>query len=190
MKPKLFPLAVAYWIVIIVTAHFFSQPGYQWTENTISELASQGHTYKWIMQAGITGFGALIMLAAGQALFKRKKILSPSLLVVFYGLAIFLAGIYCEAPIDPSIPYSVTEAKYHSLFATIGGISLSMAILWRMLISQNGRERIVHLSLLIAVIGFSALFGLAENGAIDVGRGVIQRLLYLSGFAWLVYQER
>ncbi|HLF75145.1 MAG TPA: DUF998 domain-containing protein [Anaerolineales bacterium] len=190
MKNKHFTFAVAYWIVIIITAHFFAQPGYNWTQNTISELASQGHKYKWIMQAGIVGFGVLITLAVGQALFKTKKIISPLLPIAFYGLAVFLAGIYCEAPIDPSIPYSVTEAKLHSLFATTSGISLSMAVLWRMLISQNGRERIAHLILLIAVIGFSALFGLAENGAIDIGRGIIQRLLYLSGFAWLVYQER
>ena len=73
MKPRLFTFAVAYLIVIIAFAHFFAQPGYVWTQNTISELPSQGHTYKWIMQVGISGFGVPILLAVGQGLFKTKK---------------------------------------------------------------------------------------------------------------------
>ena len=46
MNLKPFALAVTYWIAIIIIAHFFAPPGYVLTQNTISELASQGHTYK------------------------------------------------------------------------------------------------------------------------------------------------
>ena len=46
MKLKPFTLAVTYWIAVIIIAHLFAPPGYVWTQNTISELASQGHTYK------------------------------------------------------------------------------------------------------------------------------------------------
>ena len=189
MKQNLFALAVAYWLVLIVIAHFFAPPGYVWTQNTISELASQGHTYKWIMQAGLMGFGALIMLAVGMSIFRTKKVLTPLFPVMFYGLCVFLSGIYCAAPIDPAIEYSIREAQLHSIFATAAGFSLTAGIVWQIFTSSNRREKIVYAILLIAVVGFSILFGLAENGMLDIGKGIVQRSVYLSGFAWLVYQE-
>ena len=189
MEQKPFAVAVTYWLAIIVIAHFFPPPGYVWTQNTISELASQGHTYKWIMQAGLSGFGALIMLAVGMAIFWAKKVLIPVLPVMLYGLGVFLSGIYCAAPIDPSIEYSVAEAKLHSTFATAAGLSLSAGILWHIFASSNGREKLAHTIFLFAVVGFSMLFGLVDNGTINVGLGIVQRCIYLSGFAWLIYQE-
>ena len=189
MNLKPFTLAVTYWIAIILIAHFFTPPGYVWTQNTISELASQGHTYKWIMQAGLSGFGALLVLAVGLSIFKTKKMNYSLLPIALYGFIVLLSGIYCAAPIDPSIPYSVTEAKLHSVFATISGLSLSLGIFWRIFVASNDRERLAHSIFLVAVIGISALFGLAENDTIKIGIGIVQRLLYISGFAWLIYQE-
>ncbi|MBC8332937.1 MAG: DUF998 domain-containing protein [Anaerolineae bacterium] len=189
MKHKPFTFAVAYWLVIIVIAHFFAPPGYAWTKNTISELASQGHTHKWIMQLGLSGFGALIMLAVGMAVYKTKKVLNLLLPVALYGLGVFLSGIYCAAPIDPTIEFSVREAQLHSLFATTAGLSLSAGILWHIFVSLNVRERLAHTIFLVVLVGFSMLFGLVENGIADFGLGIAQRLLYSSGFAWLIYQE-
>ena len=189
MKLKLFSFAVLYWIAVIILAHVFAPPGYLWTQNTISELASQGHTHKWIMQVGLIGFGALVMLAVGQTIFKKGRGICALLPVALYGFAVLLSGIYCEAPIDPSISYLISEAKLHSTFATIAGWSLSLAILWHIFISSNESEKLAHTIFLVAVIGMAALFGLAENGAIDIGKGIVQRFLYLSGFFWLIYQE-
>jgi hypothetical membrane protein len=76
MKLKPFSVAVAYFIAIIVLAHFFVPPAYDWTQNiiqnTISDLASQGHTYKWIMQAGFIGFG-LFLIWGVVFHFKKNK---------------------------------------------------------------------------------------------------------------------
>ncbi len=190
MKLKLFTLAVIYWIAIIILAHFFAPPGYLWTQNSISELASQGHTYKWIMQAGLIGYGALVVLAVGQTIFKTRQMIFALLPIALYGFAVLLSGIFCAAPIDPSISYSIAEANLHSVLATAAGWSLSLAILWRIFAAANEREKRAHTIFLTAVIGFSLLFGLAENGTIAIGKGFVQRILYLCGFFWLVYQER
>ena len=189
MKLKPFTVAVIYWIVIIILAHFFAPPGYLWTQNSISELAAQGHTYKWIMQAGLIGFGVLVMLAVGQTIFKTRQMIYALLPVALYGFAILLSGIFCAAPIDPSISYSIAEANLHSALATAAGWSLSLAILWRIFAASSGREKQAHTIFLTAVFGFSMLFGLAENGTIVIGTGIVQRILYLCGFFWLVYQE-
>ena len=184
-----FTIAVVYWLVIIIIAHFFAPPGYIWTQNTISELASQGHVHKWIMQVGLMGFGALIVWAVGLASFKAKKVIYPIIPVAIYGLAVFLSGIYCAAPIDPAIQFSSVEAQWHSNFATVAGWSLSVGIIWQIFLAANRHEKWIHIFFLVAVMGFAVLFGLTENSNLALGTGIAQRLLYLSGFGWLVYQE-
>ncbi len=48
---------------------------------------------------------------------------------------------------------------------------------------------ILHTIFLIFVIGISITFGLAENGIIHLGRGLIQRMLYLVSFVWLLFAQ-
>lgn len=68
---KMIAIAIVYFIVIIIIAHFFAPPEYNWTQNTVSDLAAQGLKYQWIMQAGFIGFGFTRLISA---LFKN---LSP-----------------------------------------------------------------------------------------------------------------
>jgi hypothetical membrane protein len=181
-------IAVAYFVVVILVAHLFAQPKYIWTNNTISDLAAQGHATKWLMQAGFIGFGAI--LAAGIIYYLTKN---PRLYFLYpvavYGLSILMAGIFCTAPIDPSIPYSESEANLHSMFATIAGLAMTLGIILQIVSSANHSERAMRILFLFLVIGFSAMFGMAENQAVPIDKGIIQRLLYLSGLAWLVYEE-
>jgi len=189
MKPKPFIMAAAYFIAVIVLAHFFVPPIYDWTQNTISDLASQGHTYKWIMQAGFIGFGLLIAWGV-VAHFNQNRRAYFLLFVAVYGLSILMSGIFCAAPIDPSFPNSLHESQLHSMFATIAGISMSIGIFWQFAVSSNHRERWTRFTFFLLVIGISGLFGLAENHILMIDKGIVQRVLYLVGLAWLVYEER
>lgn len=182
-------LAVAYFVSVILLAHFFAPPGYDWRINTISDLASQGHTYNWIMQAGFIGFG--VLLTAGVVSYFRRFSKSYFLLLIaIYGLSILWSGIYCTAPIDPAIPYVFREAVLHSQFATLAGIALSLGILWQVFVSSGSRERWTRFAFLLMVTGISGLFGLAENHVLMLDKGVIQRVLYAAGLIWLIYEER
>jgi hypothetical membrane protein len=92
--------AVLYFITVIIIAHFFAPPGYVWTRNTISDLGSQGHVNKWIMQSGFIGFG--ILLTAG-LIFKFRdlgRVNYPDGLIIAYGLSVLVTGFFCAAPID------------------------------------------------------------------------------------------
>lgn len=189
MKQKPILTAVVYFIAVIVLAHFFVPPMYNWTQNTVSDLASQGHTYKWIMQTGFTGFG--LLLTWGVIFHFNKNNRAYFLLfVAVYGLSILMSGIFCTAPVDPSMTYSVSEAKLHSMFATIAGIAMSLGILWQFAVSSNHRQRWTRFAFFILVIGISGLFGLAENHLLMIDKGIVQRILYLVGLAWLVYEEQ
>ena len=188
MKVKPFLLAVFYFIAAIVFAHFFIPPNYDWTQNTISDLASQGHIYKWIMQAGFVGFGFLLVAGSAYYFWQNKKRYFLWL-VAGYGLSILVTGFYCAAAIDPSIEYSLQEAGIHSMFATIAGVCMSMGIVWQVVTSSTRRERWMRILFLVLVMGISALFGLAENHILEIGKGIVQRALYLTGLVWLVYEE-
>lgn len=189
MSKNLFLLAVLYFIAVIVLAHFFVPPIYDWTQNTISDLASQGHTYKWIMQAGFIGFGSFLAASSVYYFWQNKKRYFLWL-VVGYGFSILITGFFCAAAIDPSLEYSLQEASIHSMFATVAGLCMSLGIMWQVVIPSTPRERWMRILFLVLVIGISALFGLAENHILEIGKGIVQRALYLAGLAWLVYEEK
>ncbi len=115
-----------------------------------------------------------------------KRVIYPDVLIMVYGTAILLSGFFCAAPIDKSISYSLTEARVHSIFAFVAGISFSLSILWYFIVSSHPYSRMFHLGFLILTLGSSMLFGLSENGVIGIGKGVIQRILYSTSFIWLL----
>ncbi len=182
---KSITIAIFYICAVITLAHFFAPPGYDWTRNTISELASQGHGGKWLMQIGFIGFGILVLWGIARAL-SAKQVGLAAMPVGVYGAAILLSGIFCTAPIDPSIEFSQIEASWHSAFAALAGISLCTAIVWNAAVSQRPGERFLHFAFFAAIAGLSWLFFLAEDGSLATWQGVVQRALFLSGFPWLV----
>ena len=188
MISKLNPAAfsVAYFVAVILLAHFSAPPGYRWTHNTISELASQGHKNRGSMQAGFIGFGLLLNAGFILKFAAAGKIIYPDILIMIYGLAILLSGFFCTAPIDESIPYSPSEARWHSIFASVAGFGFSLGVLWYLGLSAQAGERWFHLVFLVLTLGSSLLFGLAENRSIGIAKGVIQRVLYTTSFIWLV----
>jgi hypothetical protein len=76
------------------------------------------------------------------------------------------------------------------MFATIAGATMSLGIFWQFAVSSNYRERWTRFAFFLLVIGISGLFGLAENHILMIDKGIVQRILYLVGLAWLVYEER
>ncbi len=175
--------AVLYFITVIIIAHFFAPPGYVWTRNTISDLGSQGHVNKWIMQSGFIGFG--ILLTAG-LIFKFRdlgRVNYPDGLIIAYGLSVLVTGFFCDAPIDKALSFSAREEQIHSLFAQLAGFFLIAAILWYLFTSPS--RWAFHLTFLLLIGIISALFGLSENGMIAIEKGILQRTLYIVSFVWL-----
>jgi len=185
MKNYLY-IPVTFLIIIIILAHFFPPIGYQWRENTISELASQGHDNAWIMRSGFIGFGIFLTLSLMASWQQYNQFTIGDAFIIIYGIAILLSGIFSTAPINSTLTYSTNEAKLHSLFATIAGINISIAIAWRIFSSHQPFDKILHFGFLIMITGLSFAFGLAENGTLLFGKGIIQRSLYLTGFIWLI----
>jgi hypothetical membrane protein len=181
---KLIPIAVYIFVAVIIIAHFTPPPGYNWVDNTISDLASQEHRYKWVMQTGFIAFGLLLAAGLVWKSYTQGKVNYPDLPIMLYGLAVLVTGIYCTAPIDGSLSYSVRESQVHTLFATMAGFCLVAGILWHMIVTPERRS--YHFVFLLLVTVISMLFGLAESETLSVGKGIVQRGLYLVSFVWLV----
>lgn len=182
--------SILYFVTIIVIAHFFAPPEYQWTQNTISDLAAQGVTHQWIMQAGFIGFGLLLNLGFVQKFRAIKKVFYGDVLVMLYGLAVLLSGVFSTAPFLPGVSYSVLESRLHSMFAEVAGILFSLGIFASLLAAPTARGKWFHALFFLLVIGASLSFGLSENGLIPLGKGLVQRTLYLVSFVWLASHTR
>jgi hypothetical membrane protein len=186
---KVILASVIYFVAMIVIAHFFAPSRYRWTQNKVSDLAAQGLKYQWIMRAGFIGFGVLLNLGFLLKFVEAGKVSYPDLLVMVYGLAILLSGFFSTAPFLEGVKYSVPESKLHSLFATMAGISFTIGIFYRAVTAPTPAERWIHMIFFVLVTGFSLLFGLCENGVIQLGKGLAQRGLYLVSFIWLVLSQ-
>lgn len=177
--------AVVFFVVVIIAAHFFAPPGYQISQNTISDLGSQGHVKKWIMQTGFIGFGLLVLAGIVWKSIDQGSISGPDLAILVYGLSILVTGFFCAAPILEGIQNNIPESRIHSLFATTAGVALIGAITW--ILFRSGKDWSVHFFFLISITAISIAFGLAENDLIPIGKGLVQRFLYLVSFIWLVF---
>ena len=177
-------IAVIFIFIIIIIAHLVVDAPYSWTENTISELASQAYKYAWIMRLGFIGFGSLVTIGATQRIRSKRFLWYREMPLVVYGLGVLLSGIFSTHPFMPGVEYSEPESRLHSILATLAGVSISLGMLFYMLTEQSPRRKVVHLAAFVLTITFSIFFGMSTAGA-----GIGQRCLYLVGFAWLIYIE-
>ena len=177
-------VAVAFMVVVLLVAHVAAIAPYSWRDNTISELGSQGYARAWIMRAGFLGFGSLVLVGAIQRVRAQRRWWYREAPLVLYGAGIMLSGIFSTKPFLAGLDYSALEAGLHSLMAILAGVGISLGVLLYMLSENSLRRKIVHLAALVLIVALSALFGMSTTGA-----GVVQRCLYLVGFAWLIFIE-
>ena len=128
------------------------------------------------MQVGFLAFG--VVLVVGLLLNGLAWRKAP---ILIYGLCVALTGIFCTQPFFEVDGYSSVESSLHSAFAQIAGVSFSIGILVQVFFESNPRLKLIHLAFFVSVIGLSAAFGLLSNH-----QGILQRLLYLVSFAWLI----
>lgn len=177
-------IAVIFLTIIILIAHWISPDNYIWSRDSISELAAQKYTYAWLMRLGFIGFGSMIFIGSVWKVVNSPKRNWPHSLVAIYGLAILISGIFPTAPITAGTLYSIRQSEMHSLMATLAGISISLAMLAFTFTDPLPGRKAIHLSALILTVILSGSFAILGSIA-----GVLQRLLYLIGFAWLIFLE-
>lgn len=174
-------ISVMVFVGIIIVAHVFAHSGYSWRINTVSELAAQGYSKKWIMQVGFILLGLILLLGIVNKIRLGTLDFMVDIPIAIYGLAILVSGIFCTKPFISDIEYSVIESDIHSISATIAGIAFSIGILVSGIKETELSIRLIHFGFLIFVMGMSAYFGVSQSN-----NGLIQKLMYFGSFYWLV----
>lgn len=169
-------ISTALFVLTIIVAHVFSGNNYNWTKNTISDLGSQGYNKKLIMQFGFLAFGSTLSL--GILINGLTWQTTP---ILIYGCCVGLTGIFCSKPFVYLENYSLSQATIHSVLAQIAGAAFTLGILLQLFYSHDKNEKWIHFIFFILVVVFSASFGLMKNH-----QGIVQRLLYLTSFVWLI----
>ncbi len=169
-------ISTTLFVLAIVVAHIFSTNNFDWTKNTISDLGSQGYDRKLIMQIGFLTFGLILSVGilANGLTWRTTPIL-------IYGLCVGLTAIFCTKPFFNLDNYSASQATIHSALAQIAGVAFTFGILFQLFYTTDKNEKWTHFVFFILVIGLSASFGLVKNY-----QGIVQRLLYLTSFIWLI----
>jgi hypothetical protein len=163
-------------LMAIVIAQISAPSEYDWTKNTLSDLGSQDYDKKWIMQTGFISFG--LILSAGIFIHGLNWRTIP---ILIYALSVGLTGVFCTKPFFILDSYSTTESNIHSALAQIAGIAFTLGIVLQLFYTNNPNEKRVHFIFFILVTVLSASFGLSNNYP-----GIMQRLLYLISFIWLI----
>ncbi len=169
-------ISTALFVLFIITAHVFSTQQYDWTKNTISDLAAQGYDRKLMMQIGFLTFG--LSLSIGLILNGLSWRTAP---ILIYGLSVAMTGIFCTKPFTDLSTYSTTQSILHSAFAQIAGLSFCIGILTQIFFAPDHHNKYIHGTFFVLVIAVSASFGLLKNA-----QGILQRLLYLISFIWFI----
>ncbi len=177
---KTYVPAVGTILVFILLAHLAAPGEYRWTQHTISQLAAQGYGQAWIMRAGFIVVGRLVLAAGAGRMRATRAGWFRELPIMLYGLAILLAGVFSADPFIAGEPFSEVEARLHSIFATLAGVSISAAVLLYVLTESPPTRRWMHIVALILLTLISGLFG-----SLPAIGGALQRALWLAGFSWL-----
>jgi len=174
-------LYAAVYILMILTAFIlpsFSSEEYSIVRHSLSELGAQSTPGNWIMNSIIILLSIVTVLLGSKVL---RRFWIPLYLLYFFAIALGFTAIYNHAPIS-NMNFLEGEHITHSIFSMITGVAFSvycMAILFT--ISKSTDKALAFLMFCLA-IGLSLLMVTHPQY-----RGVFQRTLFITAFAWIFY---
>ncbi|WP_346883547.1 DUF998 domain-containing protein [uncultured Algibacter sp.] len=167
-------------IAVIFVLPFFSFDVYSITKNSISELGAQKAPGNLVLNSTIL-FMSLVIILLG---FKVLKAYALQLITLCtFSFSFFLTGVFKMAgPYNKSFNYNYTQDALHSLFSTITGFSFCLFCAFLLIILTKKKHKTQTIAMLILAIGFSYfMFKIPDL------KGIFQRLLFMSAFAWLFF---
>ena len=182
-KSNLSLLVVTYLLMIIVVfvLPFFSIEGYSILRNTTSHLGAQNTPNAWLMNAVFILLGVMSLLVGWPYL---GKYLFHKIVLSVFAASLIGAAFYHHAPIDPSLPSDLQEDQMHSFFATLTGFSFCLFAVSTAFVSRARNQQLLAVIVAVMAMGLSILM---FNPYTQEWKGVWQRIIFISSFAWLIY---
>lgn len=127
-------------------------------------------------------FIILGLACVGEALLHLKKYPLHRILLIIFGVGLFMVGIFQHAPVMDNSSYSVVEHNLHSLFASLVGVSFTLFAFSAVFIEENNLKKII--ALLVAMMAI--ILSLLMFRVVDY-MGIWQRIMFIIAFSWLIF---
>ena len=156
-------------VLFLVHIAEFLYPGYSVSQNYISDLGVGPEPSRSIFTVALIGFGVMVLMAA--ALIRAED--KWNLLWLLFGLSGLGAlgvGVFNENIIVP-----------HSLFAMLAFVFGNLAAIYSF---KRLRSPFSWMSIILGLIGLSAIALLATGIFFGLGAGGMERIVFYSGIFW------
>lgn len=162
-------------LAAIFAGPWYTEPGYDWTLHSVSELAGQDTRNAWIMRGGLFALGLASIV--GYAAYRPRF----NLLFAAFGLFIAMSALFPHKPFVAGRPFSEALDQVHSVFASLGGLC---AVLGFVLKARVAGTRPCALAYAVIAIAYTLLPLLMFS--VPSLQGLFQRLLFVSYAAWVL----
>ncbi|QUH22843.1 DUF998 domain-containing protein [Methanobacterium alkalithermotolerans] len=166
-------------LMLMFILPFYSFPGYSLLNHTTSHLGAQNAPNAWIMNLTFIILG---LACAGESFLHLKRYPLNQILLIIFGVGLFMVGIFHHAPVIGNDNYSIMEDNLHSIFASLVGISFTLFAFSAVFIENNNLRRIIALVVAIMAIILSILM----FRVVDY-MGIWQRIMFIAAFSWLIF---
>ncbi len=157
----------------------FLGPDHSIIRNTISELGAQNSAGAWIINSILVAL-ALSSVISVWGCFKGSVFIR--VIIILFAVSIVLSALFNHAPVNPEIPYNISEDGWHKYFSCITWIAFVILAFSTALTLKKQAARSLALFAGISAVLLSLLSSEAEQTA-----GIWQRLLFIISFGWLIY---
>ncbi|MHA2064386.1 MAG: hypothetical protein ACXABY_08405, partial [Candidatus Thorarchaeota archaeon] len=103
--------------------------------------------------------------------------------LLIYAGSVSASGIFCTRPFVRTERYSERDDRLHLLFAQIGGMMFTVAILLKGLVSSTLTSAAPHFPFLVLVTLTAIFYSRIESSM----KGLAQRTMWLVSFIWLAF---
>jgi hypothetical protein len=176
--------------VLVFLAQDLTRPHFNPVRNSVSSLANG--ELGWVQTVNFLVVGLLTMTFAiglRQALGPGKAVFAGSVLVGFWGLGAFVAGLFATDPDGSAHPS--TTGLLHNLAVQIGfpAFALACAVFVRVFAKRGDRRWAVGTA--VTGVAFAAAAELAFRGfghadGLGVTAGLFERVTAVIAFSWIV----
>ena len=155
---------------------------FDWMRHTTSEQAGQNMPGAWIMRAGFVAYGLGTLTAI--ALTRTPRPVARAALAVF-GAGLIGTALWSNLPVDPALQGDQFDNWLHSIASGIVGTGFAAACAARLFLpGGTPRDALAWGGLVVAVLVPLAM------GAVPEFRGLLQRLMFVYSFAFVLREVR
>jgi hypothetical protein len=165
-------------LLCVAVAPLAMPDSYAIVEHSISESAAQGVESAWLTRTGFLLLGFAVLISAGFA--GPRWGVGGRIMHRMYGVAMIAVAAYAHSPWE-DVPFDEFEDLLHSVAA--GGVGLAFTVGVLTVMVQRGPHTTGARMLDLTAAAAATILPIIMFNAEGIG-GVVQRVLFLVGYAW------